>query len=208
MSEAVQVIKKLWSEDWLDFEGMYYSLKKSNLYTKPETKVPLYIAALGRQSAELTRAEGDGLVTNELDPSLIRERLFPAFEQGASKAGKDPSSMPKAVFVPASYDEDRQKALQSIAYWRGSTIKAFFNVDYPDPRDIEEDGKVVGNDTFEKMALVISNAEEGWINKLQKYVDLGVTEIVLINSSPDKAKLIEMVAEQITPRSKKAQVGI
>ncbi len=44
-------------------------------------------------------------------------------------------------------------------------------------------GQVVGNDTMEKMAFIISNAEEG-IKKIKKYADIGITDVVLINSSP------------------------
>jgi coenzyme F420-dependent glucose-6-phosphate dehydrogenase len=198
LNEAIQIIKKLWREDWVDFSGTYYTIKKSNLYTKPARKIPLYVAALGKQSATLAGAQGDGLVTTELNPSLVKERLFSPFEQAARHAGKQPELMLKAVFIPASYDEDRQKALDSLAYWKGSMIKAFFDIKYPDPRAIEENGRVVGNDTIEKLFPVISSAEEG-IKKLQKYADLGFTDIVLVNSSPDRSKLIKLVAEEIAP---------
>lgn len=39
-------------------------------------------------------------------------------------------------------------------------IKAFFDGDYPDPCRIEENGQAVGTDAMEKMALVVSGAEE------------------------------------------------
>lgn len=39
--------------------------KKSNLYTKPATKIPLYVAAMGRRVAKPAGLEGDGLMTNE-----------------------------------------------------------------------------------------------------------------------------------------------
>ena len=45
--------------------------------------------------------------------------------------------------------------------------------------------QVVGMDTMEKMTLVVSSAEEA-MKKLDKYVRLGFTEIVLINSSPNR----------------------
>jgi coenzyme F420-dependent glucose-6-phosphate dehydrogenase len=48
------------------------------------------------------------------------------------------------------------------------------------------------------MALVISDTEEG-IKKLQKYVQLGFTEIVVVNTSPDRKKLVKLLAEQISP---------
>jgi coenzyme F420-dependent glucose-6-phosphate dehydrogenase len=77
-------------------------------------------------------------------------------------------------------------------------IKAFFEVDYLDPRRIEENGQAVGMDAMEKMALVVSSAEEA-IKKIQKYADLGFTDVVLINSSPDRGRLIKLVAEQVAP---------
>jgi hypothetical protein len=63
-------------------------------------------------------------------------------------------------------------------------IKAFFEVQIHDPRIIEENGKVIGDDTLEDMLLVISNEEER-IRKVKKYTDLGFIEIVLTNSSPN-----------------------
>lgn len=46
--------------------------------------------------------------------------------------------MTKAIFLPASYDPDKQKALESITFWKGAMIKAFFEVDIHDPREIQK----------------------------------------------------------------------
>jgi len=80
-------------------------------------------------------------------------------------------------------------------------IKAFFDVDVHDPKKIEENGQVIGDDTLENMLLVISNGEDA-IKKLQKYVKLGFTEIVLTNSSPNRDKLVKLVADEIAPSFK------
>lgn len=83
-------------------------------------------------------------------------------------------------------------------------IKAFFDVDVHDPKKIEENGQVIGDDTLQNMLLVITNGEDG-IEKLQKYVKLGFTEIVLTNSSPDRDKLVELIAREIAPTFKHEQ---
>ena len=80
-------------------------------------------------------------------------------------------------------------------------IKAFFDVDVHDPKKIEENGQVIGDDTLENLLLVISNGKDA-IKKLQKYVKLGFTEIVLTNSSPDRNKLVKLVADEIAPSFK------
>ncbi len=41
------------------------------------------------------------------------------------------------LFLPASYDPGKQKALESIVNWHGAMVKAFFEVNFPDPRKIE-----------------------------------------------------------------------
>ncbi|MDW0232826.1 MAG: TIGR03557 family F420-dependent LLM class oxidoreductase [Nitrososphaeraceae archaeon] len=197
LKEAVLLIKKLWTEDWVNFKGKYYWVKDSNLYTKPKTPIPLYIAGLGKQSAMLAGELGDGFVTNELSVDAIGNNLFPALKEGAKRAGKNYDSLEKILFIPASYDpNDKQKAIESIRFWRGAMIKAFFDVDVHDPKKIEENAQVIGDDTLENLLLVISNAEET-IKKLQKYVDLGFTEIVLTNSSPDRDKLVKLISDEI-----------
>jgi G6PDH family F420-dependent oxidoreductase len=198
LKEAIHLIRKLWTEDWVDFKGNYYWVKDSKLCTKPLKSIPLYIAGLGKQSARLAGEEGDGFVTNELDVGVIRDKLFPALKKGAINSGKDYTSLDKILFLPASYHEDKQKAMESIRFWRGAMIKAFFDVDVHDPRKIEENGQIIGDDTLEKLFLVISSAEEG-IKKLKKYIELGFTEIVLTNSSPKRSQLVKLIAEKISP---------
>jgi coenzyme F420-dependent glucose-6-phosphate dehydrogenase len=202
LKEAVHLIKKLWTEDWVNFKGKYYWVKDSNLYTKPKTPIPLYIAGSGKQSAMLAGEYADGFVTNELNVDSISDNLFPALKEGAKRAVKDYDSLEKILFIPASYDpNDKQKAIESIRFWRGSMIKAFFDVDVHDPRKIEENGQVIGDDTLENMLLVILNGEDA-IKKLQKYVKLGFTEIVLTNSSPNRDNLVKLVADEIAPSFK------
>jgi G6PDH family F420-dependent oxidoreductase len=198
LKEAIYLIKKLWTGDWVNFRGNYYWVKDSKLYTKPSNHIPLYLAGIGKQSARLAGEETDGFVTNELDVGVIKDKLFPALKKGTMVSGKDYSSLEKILFLPASYNEDKRKALESIRFWRGAMIKAFFDVDVHDPRKIQENGQIIGDDTLEKMFLVISTAEEG-IEKLKKYIELGFTEIVLTNSSPNRNELVKLISEKISP---------
>lgn len=194
LKESIKLIKKLWTEDWVNFNGEFYSVKDSKLYTKPTDPIPIYIAGLGKQSAQLAGEEGNGFVTNELDTNKIKDILLPAVKKGSFKSGKNYEQLEKILFIPASYDENKQKAIESIRFWRGSMIKAFFDVDVHDPRKIEENGQVIDDDSLEKRLFVISDEEEG-IKKLQRYVDIGFTEIVFTNSSPDRKKFVDIITK-------------
>ena len=127
----------------------------------------LYISGLGEQSAKLAGEEAEGFVTNELDIEIIRNKLFPALAEGTRISGKKYESLDKILFIPGSYSEDKERAIQSIRFWRGSMIKAFFDVDMHDPRKIEENGQIIGDDILEKNLVIFTSAEEA-IKKLEK----------------------------------------
>ena len=88
LEEAIKLIKLLWMEDWVTFQGKYYQVKDSNLYTKPLQPIPIFVAGIGPQSARLAGQEADGFVTNEVNPELIESKLLPAFRDGSRKAGR------------------------------------------------------------------------------------------------------------------------
>lgn len=92
--------------------------------------------------------EGNGLVTNELDIQVIKDKLFPSLEIGIRNSGNENNSIEKILFLSTSYNEDMNKAVQSIRFWRGSMIKAFFDVDVHNPRKIEENGQIIGDDNY------------------------------------------------------------
>src|SRR6202035_685673 len=52
LREALTLIRRLWTEDRLSFEGEYYRTEKDTIYDKPDKPVPVYVAAAGPQVAK------------------------------------------------------------------------------------------------------------------------------------------------------------
>ena len=52
LREAVRLMRKLWTEDYVTFEGKYYRTREAKIFDKPKQPVPLYIAGAGPQVAE------------------------------------------------------------------------------------------------------------------------------------------------------------
>ena len=88
LEEAVQIIKLLWSQEFVNYRGKYYRLKKARLYSKPEMKIPLYIAAFGATVAKLAGKYADGFITPSANQQHIRDILFPAIADGARENGR------------------------------------------------------------------------------------------------------------------------
>src|ERR671916_439395 len=47
LAEAVELIRRLWTEERVDFDGRWYRTRKATIYDRPQTPVPIFIAASG-----------------------------------------------------------------------------------------------------------------------------------------------------------------
>jgi coenzyme F420-dependent glucose-6-phosphate dehydrogenase len=194
LEEAIIIIKKLWNEKFVTFKGKYYELKKANLYTKPIKPIKIYVATAGPRVAELAGKYADGILLD----SIEHTSLFGIFEKGAKDAGKDPSSLEKVAEVMVSYDEDYTAALKSCRFWAGCMLPFFFRYDVSDPREIEANGELVGDEAIEKAWIVATTAEEH-IKRIENYIEAGFNHLYFCSSSPDELKFIKFYGEKILP---------
>nr|MDO8135900.1 TIGR03557 family F420-dependent LLM class oxidoreductase [Candidatus Njordarchaeum guaymaensis] len=196
LREALVVIKKLWSEDFVSFEGKYYRLKKANLYTKPPNPLKLYIATAGTKVAEITGEEADGILL--IDTGERAKQLMSSFERGARRAGRDPSRLEKVAEVMVSYDEDYKTAVKSVRFWAGSMLPIFYKCDVSDPREIEVHGEFVGDEVLEK-AWIIGTTAEQHLERIEDYMKTGFNHLYFCSSSPNERKFIKFYGEKILP---------
>jgi len=197
LEEAIIVIKKLWDDDFVSFEGKYYRLKKAKLYTKPNKPIKIYVAAGGPKVAELSGRYADGLL---LGPGSLDQakNLFRAFGDGVKKAGRDPKSLEKVAEILVSYDENYEAALKACRFWAGSMLPLFFRCDISDPREIEAHGRLVGDEAIAKRWIVGTTAEEH-IRRIERYVKAGFNHLYFVSSSLDEPKFIKFYGERVLP---------
>ena len=197
LEEAIIVIKKLWDDEFVSFEGKYYRLKKAKLYTKPDKPIKIYVATGGPKVAELAGRHADGIL---LGPGSLDQakNLFRAFENGARKAGRDPTSLEKVAEILVSYDEDYEAALKACRFWAGCMLPIFFKYDISDPREIEAHGRFVGDEAIAKRWIVGPTAEEH-IRRIGEYIKAGFNHLYFVSSSPDEPKFIKFYGEKVLP---------
>ena len=80
-------MRALWSDERVTFEGDYYKTDQATVYDRPETPVPIYVAAGGPQVARYAGRAGDGFIcTSGKGMELYEEKLLPAVAEGLEKA--------------------------------------------------------------------------------------------------------------------------
>src|SRR5664279_1345660 len=83
LREALTLIRRLWTEDRLSFEGEYYRTESATIYDKPKTPVPIYVAGAGPQVAKYAGRMSDGFIcTSGKSWDLYTKTLLPNVEEG------------------------------------------------------------------------------------------------------------------------------
>src|SRR5438105_14873563 len=125
LREAVEMIRRLWSEELVTFDGQYYHTRNATIYDKPDQPVPIYISAGGPVAARFAGREGDGFIcTSVKGDELYRDKLLPAVEEGAKEAGRDPAAIERTIEVKVSFDTDRERALRDCRIWAALALPA------------------------------------------------------------------------------------
>lgn len=114
LRESVRLMRQLWTEDRVDFDGEYYSTHGASIYDRPDTPIPVYIAAGGPMVAKYAGREGDGFIcTSGKGMDLYTEQLLPAVAEGAAANDRDSDSIDRMIEIKLSYDPDPVAALEN-----------------------------------------------------------------------------------------------
>ncbi len=106
LRESVRLIRELWTDERVTFEGDYYRTIEATVYDRPETPVPVYIAAGGPMVARYAGRHGDGFIcTSGKGMELYTEKLLPAVAEGIEKAERE-DTVDRMIEIKLSYDPD------------------------------------------------------------------------------------------------------
>src|SRR5207248_7552652 len=79
LREAVELIRKLWHEEIVTFDGEYYHTRNATIYDRPDQPIPIYIGAGGPVAAKFAGRAGDGFIcTSGKVDELYRDKLLRA----------------------------------------------------------------------------------------------------------------------------------
>ena len=207
LREAVTLMKRLWSEDRVSYDGTYYRTSNATIYDKPPGGIPLLIAAGGPQMAKYAGRVGDGFIcTSGKGAELYRDQLLPAFEEGAREAGRDPATLDKMIEVKVSFDIDRQRALDDTRHWGALALSAEEKVHVEDPIQMERLADALPTERTATRWIVSTDPEEH-VEKIRFYSDLGFNHLVFHAPGTDQRRFLDLYAEKVLPLLRKIPVG-
>ena len=197
LAEAIELIRLLWREERVDFEGQWYRTRKATIYDRPEEPVPVYVAASGPLAARLAGRVGDGFIcTSGKDPALYEELLANVAE-GAEQAGRDPAGIRRMIEIKLSYDRDRERAFENTHFWAALALAPEQKEGIEDP--IEMERAADGNLDRAPSRFICSDDPEEVVEKIGVYADLGFDELLLHAPGHDQRRFLEQFREDVLP---------
>jgi coenzyme F420-dependent glucose-6-phosphate dehydrogenase len=197
MGESIELIKRLWTEDRVDFEGDYYTTSKATIYDRPDQPVPIYVAASGPLAAKLAGKVGDGFIcTSGKDPELYRT-LVANVEEGAAAAGRDPREIRRMIEVKVSYDHDLDHAYSACHWWAALALSSDQKTGVEDPLEMER----LADENADKAhtRFIVSNDPQDVVDRIGPYLELGFQDLVIHGPGSDQRRFLEQFTTDVLP---------
>jgi len=199
LREAISLIRRLWREDHVSFEGEYYRTENATIYDKPAKPVPIYVAAAGPAVAKYAGRGGDGFIcTSGKKWDLYTETLLPNVAEGIKAASAPKPDYDRMIEMKVSFDTDRERARQDTRHWAALALTPEEKVSVEDPREMEKLSAALPVERAESRWIVSTDPEEH-VEKIRPYVELGFRHLVFHAPGPDQPRFLRLYAEQVLP---------
>jgi alkanesulfonate monooxygenase SsuD/methylene tetrahydromethanopterin reductase-like flavin-dependent oxidoreductase (luciferase family) len=187
--EWITLIKRLWTEDDVSFEGEHYRCEHITIEPKPAARPrpPIWIASNARGDRELIERthrrvarHADGWETSLCDPEDLRWRLAD-IRQKLREAGRDPADVPMHLYHNINVNEDRAAGLDEAKRF----LDTYYTLDYA-PKFVE--------------CWTAAGSPDECVQHLRVYKELGFDEVTLRIAGWDQFGQLKRVMEEVLPR--------
>lgn len=199
LKEALALIRALWAEERVTFDGDYYRTVNATIYDLPAAPPPIYVAAAAPLASRYAGATADGFITTSgKPPELYSEKLLPAVAEGAEKAGRSLADLDLMMEIKLSYHPDLEQARRDCDFWAPLSLPAELKKDVDDPVELERlaaDPSVDATSRF-----ICTDDPDAAVEGIAPYVDLGFRHLVFHYPGDDQAGFLDRFAADIAPR--------
>lgn len=197
LAESIDLMRRLWTEERVDYEGEYYRAVRATIYDRPAQPVPIYVAASGPLAAKLAGRVGDGFIcTSGKSPDLYRQ-LLDAVEEGAAQAGRDSAAIDRMIEIKVSYDEDVEFARQACRWWAALALSPKEKSGIDDAMELER--LADANADRGASRFIVSDDPAEVVRQIDSYLDLGFTNLVFHLPDQNQERSLRQFAGDVLP---------
>jgi G6PDH family F420-dependent oxidoreductase len=189
LAEAIEVIRRLLEGDEVSFEGEHVTVEHAQLWSRPVTPPPLWIAASGRRSAQLAGRSGDGMVCLAPQPELLG-----AFET-AGGGGKPVVVQLHFCWAP-TVEEGRATARK---IWPNAAFPPSLVAELARPAQFADAAALVSEDAVAE-AVICGPDADAMARSVLRCAAVGATRVYAHQIGPDQEGFLDFWTAEVAPR--------
>ena len=200
LRESIELMRQLWTEDRVTFEGDYFQTERATIYDRPDELIPIYVAAAGPTAARLAGRVAEGFIcTSGKAPDLYRETLLPNVAKGLENGGREAKDIEYMIEMKVSFDTDRVRAMEDTRHWAALALSPEEKTGVEDPAEMEKLADAVPAERAAKRWIVSTDPDEH-VERLSEMIDLGFTHLVFHAPGPDQIRFLDLYSSEVLPR--------
>ena len=201
--ESLSLIRKLWSEERVSFQGDFYQTENATIYDRPEQPVPIYVAAAGAAGRQVCRPHRRGLYLHERQgsPSFTRNAAADLRARSGCRTARWRKDRP----------HDRNESLIRYRSWArhgghatlggAGAVAGGENVGRGPARNGAARRRIAGGTRGQ--TWIVSTDPDEQVELIKPYVDLGFRHLVFHAPGPDQERFLRFYAKDVLPRLRK-----
>ena len=175
LAESIEILRALWTGDWVTHRGQHLTVEDAKLHTLPDTAPEIAVAASGPASVALAATAGDDLVTDGPDPDVVA-RYRDQAPGGATWTQ-----------VPVAWDPDEATALDAAHHFAFGATGWKVMSELPNIPAFDAAAELVDDDTIQE--LVATGDDPGpVVDRITAAAEAGYDNIAVVQVGPDRTE--------------------
>ncbi|MEP9384760.1 TIGR03557 family F420-dependent LLM class oxidoreductase [Nocardioides sp. KR10-350] len=187
LRESVELMRRLWTGEVVDFDGRFYTADNARIYTLPDAPPEVWVSGFGPEATELAGEIGDGYVTTSPDEELLR--LF-----RDTSGGKPACAGFKAAYAPT----EEEGVEHAHRLWGTSGLPGELAQVLSTPQHFEQAAQLVTPD-MTRESLVCGPDVSRHVESFKPYVDAGFEEVYVAAIGPHYRDMITTFGKEVLP---------
>jgi G6PDH family F420-dependent oxidoreductase len=193
LEEAVEIMRRLWTEEFVSHYGKHYTVDTARIYTRPDAPLPIYMSGFGPEATDVAARIADGYITTSPD-----DRLLTRFRQNGG------GDKPAQAGFKVSYAPTEEEGIeQAHRIWGNAGLPGELAQVLPSPRHFEQATQLV---TREQTAASVTCGPkpDDHVAAFKPYVEAGFDEIYVANMGPHSVDMMKLYRDEVLPELRRS----
>ncbi len=185
LDEAIRLMRQLWEGGTQTFRGRHYTVDHARIYTLPDERIEVAVAAAQPQAAELAATLGDGLISTAPD-----QKVTSAYRD----AGGDG---PRYGQLTVCWAEDEAEARRTaLRIWPNAGAPGRLSQELPLPADFEAVAELVTEDVIAEQVVCGPDPGE-YRRRIAQYAEAGFDHLAIHQVGPDQEGFLRFYEREL-----------